>query len=138
MLLDPRLLSKDEERALEILEQTITNKQGNYEVGILWKDDNPSLLNNRALAIARMINMERKFKQDPKFHEMFTATINEYIKQGHAIKVTSEKSERSSSIINYLPHQGVRNINKPGRVRVVFDASVKFENTCLNDNILIT
>ena len=138
MPLDPRLLSKDEERALEILEQTITNKQGNYEVGILWKDDNPSLLNNRALAIARMINMERKFKQDPKFHEMFTATINEYIKQGHAIKVTSEKSERSSSIINYLPHQGVRNINKPGRVRVVFDASVKFENTCLNDNILIT
>ena len=138
MPLDPRLLSKDEERALEILEQTITNKQGNYEVGILWKDDNPSLLNNRALAIARMINMEQKFKQDPKFHEMFTATINEYIKQGHAIKVTSEKSERSSSIINYLPHQGVRNINKPGRVRVVFDASVKFENTCLNDNILIT
>ena len=138
MPLDPRLLSKDEERALEILEQTITNKQGNYEVGILWKDDNPSLLNNRVLAIARMINMERKFKQDPKFHEMFTATINEYIKQGHAIKVTSEKSERSSSIINYLPHQGVRNINKPGRVRVVFDASVKFENTCLNDNILIT
>ena len=85
-----------------------------------------------------MINIERKFKQDPKFHEMYTATINDYIKQGHAIKVTSEKSERSSSIINYLPHQGVRNINKPGRVRVVFDASVKFENTCLNDNILIT
>ena len=61
-----------------------------------------------------MINMERKYKQDLKFHEMYTATINDYIKQGHAIKVTSEKSERSSSIINYLPHHGVRNINKPG------------------------
>ena len=83
-----------------------------------------------------MINIERKFKQDPKFHEMYTATINDYIKQGHAIKVTSEKSERSSSIINYLPHHGVRNINKPGRVRVVFDAGAKFENKCLNDNIL--
>ena len=134
--LDPRLLSKDEKRALEILEQTTTKKQGKYEVGILWKDDNPSLPNNRALAIARMINMERKFKQDPKFHEMYAATINDYIKQGHAIKVTSEKSESSSSIINYLPHHGVRNINKPGRVRVVFDAGAKFQNTCLNDNIL--
>ena len=39
-----------------------------------------------------MINMEQKFKQDPKFHEMYAATINDYIKQGHAIKVTSEKS----------------------------------------------
>ena len=134
--LDPRLLSKDEKRALEILEQTTTKKQGKYEVGILWKDDNPSLPNNRALAIARMINMERKFKQDPKFHEMYAATINDYIKQGHAIKVTSEKSESSSSIINYLPHHGVRNINKPGRVRVVFDVGAKFQNTCLNDNIL--
>ena len=134
--LDPRLLSKDEKRALEILEQTTTKKQGKYEVGILWKDDNPSLPNNRALAIARMINMERKFKQDPKFHEMYAATINDYIKQGHAIKVASEKSESSSSIINYLPHHGVRNINKPGRVRVVFDVGAKFQNTCLNDNIL--
>ena len=66
--LDPRLLSKDEKRALEILEQTTTKKQGKYEVGILCKDDNPSLPNSRALAIAKMINMERKFKQDPKFH----------------------------------------------------------------------
>ena len=80
--------------------------------------------------------MERKFKQDPKFHEIHTATINDYIKQGHAIKVASEKSEISSSIIDYLPHHGVRNINKPGRVRVVFDTGAKFENTCLNDNIL--
>ena len=83
-----------------------------------------------------MINIERKFKQDPKFHEMYTANINGYIKQGHEIKVTIDKSERSSSIINNLPHHGVKNINKPGRVRVVFDAGAKFENTCLNDNIL--
>ena len=131
--LDPKLLSKDEKRTLEILEQTATKKHGKYEVGIRWKDNNPSLPNNRALAIARMINMERKFKRDPKFHEMYTATINYYIKQGHGIKVTSEKSERPSSIINYLPHHRVSNINKPERVRVVFDAGAKFENTCLRE-----
>ena len=134
--LHPKLLSKDEKRALEILEQTTPKKQGKYEVGILWKDNDLSLPNNRALAIARMINMERKFKRDPKFQEMYTATINNYIKQGHAIKVTSEKSERPSSIISCLPHHGVSNINKLGRIRVVFDAGAKFENECLNDNIL--
>ena len=91
--LDPKLLSKDEKRAFEILEQTTINNQGKYEVGILQKDNNPSHPNNCALAIARTINMERKFKRDPKFQEMHTASISDYIKQGHAIKVTSEKSE---------------------------------------------
>ena len=76
-----------------------------------------------------MINRELKFKQDRKFHEMYTATINDYIKQGHAIKVKSEDSERPSSIINYLPRHGVKNISKPGRVRVVFEAGAKFEIT---------
>ena len=83
-----------------------------------------------------MINMEWKCKQDPKFHEMYTASINDCIKQGHAIKATLEKSERPSSIINYLSHHGIRNINNPGRVRVVLNASAKFENICLKDNIL--
>ena len=67
---------------------------------------------------------------------MYTATINDDIKQVHAIKVTSHKSERPSSIINYLPHHRVININKPERVRVVFDAGAKFEDTCINNNIL--
>ena len=30
----------------------------------------------------------------------------------------------------------VRNINKSGRVRAVFNAGAKFENACLKDNIL--
>ena len=60
--LDLKLLPKNEKNALEILEPTTTKKQGKYEVGILWKDDNPSLPNNRALAIPKMINIERKFK----------------------------------------------------------------------------
>ena len=116
--LDPNLLSKVEKRTLEILEQTTTKKQAKYEAGIPWKDDNPSLPNKHALAIARMIYMEQKFKRDLKFHEMYTATIKDHIKHGHEIKVKSEKSGRPSSIINYLPRDGVRNINKPGMVRV--------------------
>ena len=67
---------------------------------------------------------------------MYTATINDDTKQEHAIKVPSDKSERPSSIINYLAHHGVININKPGRVRVVFHEGAKFEDTCINGNIL--
>ena len=86
--------------------------------------------------------MERNFKRDPKFHEMCIATINDYIKQENAVKITSGKLDRPSnvisylSVISYLPHHCVSNINKPGSVRVMFNTGAKFENTCPNVNIL--
>ena len=58
--LDPKLLPSDEERSLEIFKQTTTKKQCKYKVGILWKDNNPSLPNNSTLAIARVIKITAK------------------------------------------------------------------------------
>ena len=36
---------------------------------------------------------------------------------------------------NYVPHHGVSNVNKPGKVRVVFDAAAQFHKTCLNEKL---
>ena len=37
---------------------------------------------------------------------------------------------------NYIPNHGVLNIQKTGRVSIVFDVSVKYQGTCLNKNLL--
>ena len=37
---------------------------------------------------------------------------------------------------NYVPHHGVTNVSKPGKVRVVFDAAAQFDKTCLNEKLL--
>ena len=37
---------------------------------------------------------------------------------------------------NDLPHYGVTNINKPNRLRVVFDAAATYSGTSLNQNLL--
>lgn len=129
-------------KALETLEKTTAKKKGKYKVDVLWKNNNLSFQNDHALVIDGIINMERNFKRDPKFHEMCIATINDYIKQEDAVKVTSGKLDRPSnvisylSVISYLPHHCVSNINKPGSVRVVFNTGAKFENTCPNVKIL--
>lgn len=58
----------------------------------------------------------------------------------NSIRVKSKRSQKetkgNSEITNYIPHHGVLNINNPGKVRVVFDASTKFRNTSLNDGLL--
>ena len=40
------------------------------------------------------------------------------------------------SITNYVPHHGVLNVNKPNKVRVVFDAAAIYHETSLNNNLL--
>ena len=47
-------MTKDEKRAFNILQNTISFKEGKYETGLLWKDDKVNLPNNRQLAVQRL------------------------------------------------------------------------------------
>ena len=125
-----------DQRALEILENTTKIKNGHFEVGLLWKDELPLLLNNRDLAVARFKSLEKKFRKNPDFHELYKTQIKEYLELRHAKQLTREESRNASVVTNYIPHYGVMNIHKPGRVRVVFDASAKYQGTSLNENLL--
>ena len=51
---DDTLNSLEDERALEILKRTTELKDGRYEVGLLWRNDNPELPNNRVQAEKRL------------------------------------------------------------------------------------
>ena len=44
--------------------------------------------------------------------------------------------EESNDIISYLPHHPVFHPYKPGKVRVVFDCTAKFQGTSLHDQLL--
>ena len=67
---------------------------------------------------------------------MYKSQINDYIRSGQAELLSPEGKNHTNSIANCIPHHGVLNINKPDRVRVVFDPSAKINKTCLNDNLL--
>ena len=130
------LLRPDEKRSLNILEETTDIKDNRVETGLLWRSDVPHLPADQKMAINRLESLEKKFQKNPDFAKLCYGQIEKYIKLGHTRQLTKEEAKCNSAITNYIPHHGVLNINKPGRVRVVFDASAKFHNTSLNDNLL--
>ena len=46
------------------------------------------------------------------------------------------KMKITKNVINYLPQHRVININKPGKVRVVFDSGATYNLTSLNESPL--
>ena len=134
--MSPELLPPNEKRTLEILQKTTIIRDNHIETGLLWKKDEPVLPYNRILALNRFHSLEKKFRKNPDFANLYSKQIDEYISLGHARKLSLREAKACSEITNYIPHHGVLNINKPGKVRVVFDASAKFQNTSLNDNLL--
>ena len=95
-----KLLPKDEQRAYDILETTTQNINNRSEFGMLWKSENSSLQNNRSLAVARLLHLEKKFKKDPVFAESCKTIINDYITQGHASKLPEPQYKSQSSLVN--------------------------------------
>ncbi|XP_053390098.1 uncharacterized protein LOC123563639 [Mercenaria mercenaria] len=118
-------MSVEDKRALGLIDSTLSFVNGHYEMGLPWRQDDASLPNNLTLAHARLHQLKRKLSRDNVLHEMYTKTVTDYIDKGYAKEVTNEGSK--SKRIWYLPHHPVTNVNKPGKVRVVFDCAADIE-----------
>ena len=121
---------------MDILEKTTTLNDGHYETGLLWRREDIQLPNNRRETEMRLRSLKRKFHKDPNLEEKYRTTMNDYVAKGYALKLTPEEVSKSGPRTWYLPHFAVTNFNKPDKVRIVFDAAAKHEDTSLNKNLL--
>ena len=88
------------------------------------------------MAVPRFHLTERKFTKNNELAIKCNDTINECISKRYARKLSQEEPNWTTPITNYIPHHGIQNPNKPGKLRVVFDAAAYFNNSCLNDHLL--
>lgn len=131
-----KTLSVEDTNAIKIIEDTISKADGHYQMGLLWRDENVQLPNNRVLADARLSSLKGRLKKNPQLHTKYKDVIDDYVDKGYARKLTEEEVSKTTNITWYLPHHPVFNANKPGKVRVVFDAAAKFQGTSLNDQLV--
>ena len=123
-------LSQDDRRALAILDGTVEKINGHYSVGLLWKEEQPELPNNKPLAERRLKAMKKRFLKDPDLFKRYSEKMEEYI--SNYAEPVSEASVACNKL-NYIPHHCT---SGNAKFRVVFDCSARWDGKCLNDQLL--
>ncbi|XP_017468539.1 PREDICTED: uncharacterized protein LOC108360659 [Rhagoletis zephyria] len=123
-------------KAKTLLEETTVRKGSHFETGLLWKHADVALPDSRKMAENRKLALEKKFKRDENFKSAYVKVIEEYEAKGYARKLTPEEITAGGKRSWYLPHFGVWNANKPGKMRLVFDAAAKVNGVSLNSALL--
>ncbi|XP_044316597.1 uncharacterized protein LOC123037886 [Drosophila rhopaloa] len=127
-----QVAGSDDARAQRILEDTTVKVGRRYQTGLLWKDDYAVLPRSYEMAHRRLINVEKKLKRNRQLAMEYDRIIRDYVAKGYARKLQHDEVAVTSDRLWYLPHFGVENPNKPGKVRLVFDAAAKVGGTSLN------
>ncbi|XP_053272740.1 uncharacterized protein LOC128430658 [Pleuronectes platessa] len=128
-------ISQEDLRFLSRMEKGIRLKEdGHYEMPLPFKKDRPNLPDNKICAIHRLRCLERKLKRNKQYYQDYKTFMDETITRGDAEKVPQEDISKAPAW--YIPHHGVYHPQKPGKIRVVFDCSARFKETCLNDHLL--
>ena len=116
------MLVQDRE-ALGKLNSSVRLVDGHYEVGMLWKHENPWLPNNRMTAVARLRSLRRRLCADEQLCYKYRNFMDDLLTKGYARKLTEDEAAARSPRKWYLPHHGVFHPRKTGEIRVVFDAA---------------
>ncbi|XP_058803796.1 uncharacterized protein LOC131671423 [Phymastichus coffea] len=126
-------IKKDqEERAINILRMTTRKIGKQWETGLLWKSDSIPDIDSKATALKRLHSLERKLDRNPAFASLYYREMQRLIDNKYVVKVSKDLRRPR---IWYVPHFGVENINKPNKVRLVFDAAAKTGGVSLNDQL---
>ena len=77
--------------------------------------------------------MKRKMIRDKQFAMHYKGFMEELLLKEYARESTKSPDDGQ---VRYLSHHGIYHLNKPNRIRVVFDCSVEYKGWYLNKELL--
>lgn len=132
-----RALSHDDRKFIQKAKEGIHRRgDGHYELPLPLRDETIQLPNNRELALSRLRKLRARLRNDETYRRDYEVFMREVIEKGYAERVPAEELRLDNCQIWYIPHHGVYHPKKPGKIRVVFDASAEFKGTSLNRHLL--
>ena len=124
-------LSQEDHQFMDLMQDSIDKVKGHYCLPLPFRSRDPILPSNKAYALHRLASIKRKMQKDELFKSDYCKFMNTLLEKGYAI----ESDETPEGRTWYIPHFGVREEEKQ-RIRVVFDCSAKYQERCLNDELL--
>ena len=79
--------------AEENIKNSLRYVDGRYEVGILWKKDDPTLENNYNLAYKRLEALQQSLKRHQNVAHSYQRVIEDYLSKGYIRKLTHEEEK---------------------------------------------
>ncbi|XP_058827379.1 uncharacterized protein LOC131687319 [Topomyia yanbarensis] len=131
------LLSSADQRASNLLRECTHRKGDRYESGLLWRYDDIRLPDSKPAALRRLLCLENRMRKSPALAEAMRNKIHEYLQKGYIRKLTPAEVSVKHPRTWYLPIFPVFNPNKPGKLRIVWDAAASVRGVSLN-SVLMT
>ncbi|CAG7829870.1 unnamed protein product, partial [Allacma fusca] len=122
--------------ALNIMENSSTRVNNRWMTGLLWRNKDVVLPGSRSQAERRLRHIEKKMDNDADFSKAYCSKIDDHIAKGYVRELTFAEANIETNKTWYLPHFAVVNPNKPGKIRVVWDAAAKSNGVSLNSQLL--
>ncbi|XP_058817271.1 uncharacterized protein LOC131680575 [Topomyia yanbarensis] len=133
---DKVILSSEDQRAENILKSRTQLVGNRYETGLLWRYEDIRLPDSREMALRRHQSLITRMDKDPFLAEALQQMISDYVAKGYARKLSDDELKQTFPRVWYLPVFPVTNPNKPGKVRLVWDAAAKSFGISLNSVLL--
>ena len=125
-----------EDQRFEIVSTGVQRKEGHYEMPLPLRDERLCLPYNKSLALHRLDYLKRRLKRDEIYRDHYCSFMKDMIEKSYAERVPAESIDRNDGRVFYIPHHGVYNPNKPGKIRVIFNCSAQFKGESLNRHLL--
>lgn len=128
-----RSLSPEDRLVIEQTENSLEVSSNFYRVSLPWKDSKEQLKNNYSVAVNRLRNTEKRLHRDELLLSKYNKIIEQYVEKGYVNKISDSETESSGW---YLPHFPIVKPEKETtKIRIVFDASAKYDGVSLNDSV---
>ena len=119
--------------ALDVWDRSIHGVDGHYELDIPFNKVPPDLPNNKVMAERRLEFLRRKMVKNPEFATRYKTGMQGYIDEGYAEKGDNEKGPKG--MVWYIPHHVVFNVNKPDKLRIVFDCAATYNDVSITSAV---
>nr|CAB3263156.1 uncharacterized protein LOC104265735 [Phallusia mammillata] len=127
--------STEDRRTYRMMKDSVKFVDGHYELPLPWRHDHQIMPDNLKMATNRLGCLRRRLARDDVMMSKYGEQMQTTIDKGYAEEISTEELSTNQRVW-YIPHHGVLNPNKPGKLRVVFDCAAQYRGLSLNQALM--